>query len=280
MITVVAAHQAAHQAIFHGASLRRPAVRRGRARPARPSVYVEGNGGYGGGIWRKYMQETREEAREDETLLTLDPTDSIMPHGNNSDLRWCVLVDGSSVSGKAFDSLCYFINGQNTEGRKNEVAVMHAYDKMVSHHHHQDRHQPDHHRSHFLFAHRLIWRSQFISKLHGLSSSMRPISSVPGASCLAYSRAHLGAGRRNYDLKGPGRLNSKVFSLEFKSSDELVKVASLEYAESVGTSEHAPPVVAVILDCIAKDFHADFVFMGSFGVGGKRVRGKGGKGVS
>ena len=35
-----------------------------------------------------------------------------MPGRSESDLRWCVLVDGSSVSGKAFDSLSYFINGQ------------------------------------------------------------------------------------------------------------------------------------------------------------------------
>mmetsp|Transcript_1895 Transcript_1895/g.5715 ORF Transcript_1895/g.5715 Transcript_1895/m.5715 type:complete len:307 (-) Transcript_1895:33-953(-) len=77
--------------------------------------------------------------------------------------------------------------------------------------------------------------------------------------------------RRNYDLKGPGRLKSQTFPLEYKTSEELVKVASLEYAESVGTSEHAPAVVAVILDCIAKSFQADYVFMGSFGVGGKRV---------
>ncbi|EKX47876.1 hypothetical protein GUITHDRAFT_137245 [Guillardia theta CCMP2712] len=138
----------------------------------------------------------------------------------------------NSVSGKAFDSLCYFINGQNTEGRTNEVAVIHAYDKMM------DLEKPIH---------------------------------LQSPRILQQYETNLIRARRNYDLKGPGRLKSQTFPLEYKTSEELVKVASLEYAESVGTSEHAPAVVAVILDCIAKSFQADYVFMGSFGVGGKRV---------
>lgn len=55
----------------------------------------------------------------------------------------------------------------------------------------------------------------------------------------------------------------------------VLQVAQLEWAQGVSTVENAPTIVAALVMAAHHTVHPDFVFMGSFGTGGKKVGGHG-----
>mmetsp|Transcript_25630 Transcript_25630/g.50012 ORF Transcript_25630/g.50012 Transcript_25630/m.50012 type:complete len:331 (-) Transcript_25630:53-1045(-) len=149
----------------------------------------------------------------------------------NRTRRWLVMVDGSAVSGKAFDAVCAFINVQHTKGGIDDLTVMHGVDPAV------DEQKPFH-----LRAHRILssYENNFIKA------------------------------KRHYDASGKGHMETRVQSQVFDGKGPSVPVAQLAWAKSPANTEEAPPVIAALLEGV-KTVHPDFVFMGSFGTGGKKV---------
>uniref|UniRef100_A0A6U4LMT2 UspA domain-containing protein n=1 Tax=Hemiselmis andersenii TaxID=464988 RepID=A0A6U4LMT2_HEMAN len=151
---------------------------------------------------------------------------------NNRTRRWLVMVDGSAVSGKAFDACCSFINVQHTKGGIDDLTVMHGVDPK------SDAEKPFH---------------------------------LRGARILSSYESNFIKAKRNYDASGKGHMETRVISQTFDGSGPQIPVAQLEWARGAGTTEVAPPIIASLLEATSKQVHPDFVFMGSFGTGGKKV---------
>lgn len=77
--------------------------------------------------------------------------------------------------------------------------------------------------------------------------------------------------KRNYDMGGKGHLTTRVATQIFDQNAPPVPIAQLDWAKTPSTTETAPPVIAALVDGAHKQVHPDFVFMGSFGSGGKKV---------
>ena len=150
-----------------------------------------------------------------------------------------VLIDGSAASGKAFDTMLYFARTFNGRGAQDRVTVLHAFDS------HADAAKPCH-----LQSQRLVKEYE----------------------------TNLIRARRTYDAEGPQRLSSQVLGVDYapginsgiKSNDD-VDVAHLTFARTPSTTETAPPLVAALVMKMRERIHPNYIFMGSYGVGGRPV---------
>ncbi|KAJ1490739.1 hypothetical protein T484DRAFT_3297976 [Baffinella frigidus] len=151
---------------------------------------------------------------------------------NKDVTKWGVLVDGSSVSGKAFDAAVSFLCYHNGKGVKDDLTIIHGFDPQT------DADKPTY---------------------------------LRGSNILNSYDTLLIRARRQYESAGPHKLGTRFLAAQFKTTAELQEVSKLEWAQGASTVEKAPAVVAALLQTIHSEVHPDFLFMGSFGTGGKKV---------
>jgi len=76
-----------------------------------------------------------------------------------------------------------------------------------------------------------------------------------------------------YDSAGADRLRSQVLTVDFATAldaqDE--ELSHTKFARTPGTTETAPPLVSHLILALRSHVHPDFLFLGSFGSGGKKV---------
>jgi len=141
-------------------------------------------------------------------------------------------VDGSSVAGKAFDAACALVPNSNGKSGFDKLSVVHALDPI------EDDKKPFH------------------------LKSLQVVSTY---------ETNLIRARRMYDAAGPKKLEAELLKKEFRSTDEMVPLSSLSYYKTVAGTEHAPPIIACLLKAAHEELHPKFLFMGSFGVSGKKI---------
>jgi len=80
-------------------------------------------------------------------------------------------------------------------------------------------------------------------------------------------------GRRVYDSAGPQRLSTQVLTADSTTGISAAEseVAHLTFARTPSTTERAPPLVSSMILKMREKVRPDFLFTGSFGVGGKAV---------
>jgi len=162
-------------------------------------------------------------------------SEDIVKDASGGYMNWTTLVDGSAVSGRAFDAMIYFARSMN--GRKgtpfavqDRATVMHAYKKS------EEDKKPYH---------------------------------LQSARLLNQYETNLIRGRRIYDSAGPQRLVTQVMSTEYwdRNDAKEEELSHLTFERNPGTIETAPPVVASLILKMRTHVRPDFLFVGSFGTG-------------